>query len=369
MDKLVYINGKFLFQRVSGVQRFAYEILTHLDELLYNTEYQKNEVLTFVLLIPNSSIKNYRLNLKCIALKSFNWNYSLNIWEQIILPVFTFGSPLLNLTGSAPLFKSLQFCTLHDAAIFRFGNSYTTKYRIFHQLLLRHLAKFSKIIFTVSNFSKKEIISLFNISENRIKIIYNSSEHLVNVHSSIKLKKLNVPKSFFLVIGSHNTTKNVSFVIENFTHNNFPSNYHLIVVGENDPKVFKRPKYINSNKVIFLKGINDSQLNFLYKKAEALIFPSLYEGFGIPPLEAMALGCPVIASSATAIPEVCEEAALYFDPESRLSFIRAINYYLSNPHIRKDLISKGFLNANKFSWIDSSKILYDELLKFLSTKP
>lgn len=364
MDKLVYINGKFLFQRVSGVQRFAYEILTNLDILLYNSENIKKKAVSFVLLVPNSSIKNYQVNLKCITLKSFNWNYSLNIWEQIILPVFTFGSPLLNLTGSAPLFKSLQFCTLHDAAIFRFGNSYTTKYRIFHQLLLRHLTHASKIIFTVSNFSKRELISLFNIPENKIRVIYNSSEHLINVHFSIKPKKLIVPKNFFLVIGSHNTTKNVSFVVENFTENIFPSNYYLIVVGENDPKVFKRPKYINSTKVVFLKGINDSQLNFLYKKAEALIFPSLYEGFGIPPLEAMAIGCPVIASSASSIPEVCGDAALYFDPKSQLSFIKAINFYLSNPHIRKDLISKGFLNANKFTWKDSAKILYDELLKF-----
>jgi glycosyltransferase involved in cell wall biosynthesis len=367
MEKLVYINGKFLFQRASGVQRFAYEILTHLDQILYNLQNQKKEALSFVLLIPNSSIKNYRLELKCITLKSFNWNYSLNIWEQIILPIFTFGSPLINLTGSAPFLKSFQFCTLHDVAIFRFGNSYTTKYRIFHKFLLRHLIHVSKLIFTVSNFSKSELISLFNVAENKIRVIYNSSEHILKVRSRIMPKKLILPQKFFLVIGSHNITKNVSFVIENFTENNFPVNYYLIVVGENDPKVFIRPKYKKSKKVIFFKGINDSQLNFLYKKAEALIFPSLYEGFGIPPLEAMALGCPVIASSASAIPEICGDAALYFNPKSRLSFIQTISHYLSNSHIRKDLISKGFLNANNFTWRKSSKILYDELLKFISS--
>jgi glycosyltransferase involved in cell wall biosynthesis len=166
-------------------------------------------------------------------------------------------------------------------------------------------------------------------------------------------------------VGSLNPTKNLSSLINAYMTSSLADQSPLVIVGAINRDVFSIDSLdIDHPNVIWAGAITDSQLRALYENAAVFVFPSLYEGFGIPPLEAMICGCPVIASNAASIPEVCEDAAHYFDPHNSNEMIAAIKYVLQNDSYRLSLIEKGHRRAIAFSWENSAKSLRSALAEF-----
>jgi glycosyltransferase involved in cell wall biosynthesis len=356
MKKTLYINGKFLNQPVTGVQRFSINIIKNLDEIYSN----KNPDFKVILLAPYKSIN---LNLKFIIQKNVVCFVENNhIWEQFFLPFYINDGILLNLSGSLPLLTLRRnIITIHDAAIYLFSGSYKFKFRLWYKILYRLSSIANKTIFTVSAHSKTQLKKIFK--NNEFVVLYNSSEHFINTaYETPILSKLDLePQLFLLVVASFNPTKNLSRLIEAFTKFNYSVKHvKLVVVGSMNKRVFSKVNFnshLHSN-VIFAGKLDDQDLSVLYKNALAFIFPSIHEGFGIPPLEAMKCGCPVLASDISSIPEVCGDAALYFNPYDIEDIASKMLEIYQNEHLKFDLVSRGNVQIKKFSWYSSAKKLH-----------
>lgn len=224
-----------------------------------------------------------------------------------IPPCGLFWSPHFNVP-LFPIRAKKQIVTIHDV--------FHLDYRKYKAKILLKKAASSKII-TVSEFSKRRILHYFPNAD--ITVIHPGADHLLGIEP----KPLEVKKPFFLCVGNEKPHKNIDFV-----------------------------RKIVPNLYVAKGDLPVENLVWLYQNAEALIFPSLYEGWGLPPLEAMSLGCPVLASNAASIPEACQDAALYFDPKEPQSLKDTLALL---PAKREQLTERGWVRAKMLTWAQASK--------------
>lgn len=351
---MIYINGRFLEKKVTGVQRFSLEITRTLSKL-------RDDI---IVLIPANII-----NINFELLEGFNYvvvtGFSGNLWEQVSLPNYLkkLGKPLLlNLSNSAPLFYDNKIITHHDISYTRYPQSYTKKYVFYYKLTSPLILKKSVMIFTVSEFSKKEIIDFYGVNPNKIHVIPNA------VNDIFKSKNTNefTTKPFALAVSSPCYHKNFDLLIDSFLEKNL--DLDLKIIGSISSTFSSRKKdLITDERVQFLGRVSDEELINLYQQSLFFVFPSLYEGFGIPPLEAQSCGCPVISSNAASMPEVLRTSAYYFDPKSKISIQDSLVRITTDINLRKKLINLGFENIKRFSWEKSGKIINDILNNNQST--
>lgn len=351
--KPLFINGKFLLQRTTGVQRFARNLVIALDGDLFHRPGKYNVVLLTPEGAPLLPLKAIRQRTCGKGLKS------ITCWEQLILPTFARNGVLLNLAGSAPLLGGTRIPTIHDAAVYLHPAAYSWKFIAWYRTLFGVVTKSAPLRLTVSHNSAKELSKQFTGS--KFEVVYNSAEHITSssADNSI-LTKHGLPiQRYFLAVASRNPTKNIDLLVRAHASSGLGTQYPLVIAGGGNPQVFSSESGSNfaNSGVVFTGAISDSELRGLYENAFAFVFPSLYEGFGIPPLEAMICGCPVLASNASSIPEVCGEAALYFDPGNIQDIVRALLELTVNTPLRDELIVKGTLRSALFSWSKSATTL------------
>lgn len=349
LTEMIVINARFLTQKISGVQRFAIEICRRLK-----IEYGDN-----VKFVSPANIIN-----KCLAkdldviLCGKNTGY---LWEQydLIQYLKNNGCPfLLNLTNTAPIFYKKNIVTLHDVAFKKNPSWFNFKFSAWYNVMIPSILEKATLIFTVSEFSKKEILKYFNVSKYKIFVIPNAvSFEEMNTRNQAK-------ENFILAVSSLDPRKNFKKLIEAF--NKMNSDTHLKIVGSEN-KVFSDQglkEIIKSNSRIELTGyVTDQELINLYQSAKLFVYPSLYEGFGIPPLEAMYFGCPTLVSNLESLRETCSDASLYFDPDD-IDDLSSKLVKLSNDHeLQNNLIAKGFSQIKKFSWKKSVSLLITQLEK------
>lgn len=272
----------------------------------------------------------------------------------------------------AILHKSIKsIITVHDLVAFLFPNRHNKKATILEKIFLKKALKKAHHVLTVSNNTKNDLLKRFSIKADEISVIpcaADSNYRPIKEESLEKfIKQTNLPKKFFLAVGTLEPRKNYTTLIKafsNFAH--LYPNHHLVIVGKEGWKF--QPVYdeINKNylnkKVHILGYLSNSSLQKLYNLATALVFPSHYEGFGIPPLEAMQSGCPVISSSTSSMPEVLGDCGMMCKPGSIDDFTSAMLEITANPELRAQLSAKGVERAMKFSWEESAK----NLLKLLN---
>jgi glycosyltransferase involved in cell wall biosynthesis len=210
----------------------------------------------------------------------------------------------------------------------------------------------------VSNFSKKDIAANLKIPEYKFSVLYNG---VSNCFKCLNLEK----QKIILSVATLHPCKNIKSLIKAFislkaNYKEFQG-YKLVLVGEINSRIFKNShviSLINNRKDIELTGhISDRQLVILYNKAEVFVLPSKFEGFGIPPIEAMACGCPVVVSNIPALREVCEDGAYYVDPYNINSIAQGIYKVLTDENLKKSLIVNGLKRVKLFSWENTVKKL------------
>jgi glycosyltransferase involved in cell wall biosynthesis len=343
---MIYINARFLTQPTTGVQRFAGEVSIQLQSLSAN-----------VCFISPRNILNHELarKLKVICFGRL----SGHLWEQTELPLFLKkrNNPILvNLGNTGPIFYSNSIVTIHDLSIFMFPKAYSWKFYYLYKYLIPAITKNARIIITVSEGVKLKIVQDFNIPHNKVKVVHNAASHIRVDDSTPAIVN---HKNYILSVASFNPIKNLPRLIEAFEGIN-DKNMLLIIVGARQ-KAFndgKLNKYSANNRILFKGHVeNTAELVMFYKNASAFIFPSLYESFGIPNLEAMTCGCPVITSNTGSLPEICGDAALYLNPYDADDIREKINTLLENPVLKQDLIQKGYNRVKHFSWESSAKKL------------
>jgi glycosyltransferase involved in cell wall biosynthesis len=356
----IYINGKFLCQRMTGVQRFANGVIKALDRNLQNLPCGS----TFELLLPPSAEPIDCL--KVITQRHVGpFNMPLSAWEQIVLPVHSLDGVLICLSGSAPLFVRNSISTIHDAAVFKHPYAYSRAFVCWYRLLFKYYARRSRLVFTVSKSSAQDLAEY--ISQINFRVIPNSAEHIIEAAPDLSVvKNLNLSShGYLLAVGSLNKTKNFAGLINAYVNSTLVHQLPLVIVGGIGRVVFKSDSLVLDNpSVIWAGSVTDGQLRALYEHAALFIFPSLYEGFGIPPLEAMHCGCPVVASNASSIPEVCGDAAVYFDPRNGEAILNSIRLLLSDNLLRDAMVDLGKKQVNMYSWDNAAVRMLDALIEF-----
>lgn len=352
---MIIINARFLTQRITGVQRYAIEMSRALKKI--------DSSVRFV--APDGIIHHElakELGVEIVGkLKG-------HLWEQIELPRYLSaqGNPLLlSLATTAPILYRKKIVTVHDLSIWHFPKAVSWKFRLLYRFLLPRVVRSSLHITTVSNFCKNDIVEKFGASPGHLSVIYNASS-FTGQASEVQRPD----KQVLIAVGSLQPYKNIAGLIEAFKllKQSTGANYVLKLVGGIDRGVFKASpllEMIDENKDIEITGyVSDAELLELYGSATAFVFPSLFEGFGMPPLEAMACGCPVIASNAASIPEVCGDAAIYFNPRDAKEMAQRISEVMANPGLRADLSKSGYLNAARFGWDKSAQQMFELTRRF-----
>jgi glycosyltransferase involved in cell wall biosynthesis len=238
-----------------------------------------------------------------------------HVWDQTDLARSARGGPLISLANSGPIIHRDHRVVIHDAQVFRHPEFFGRKYALSHRLLGRILSRRAKIL-TVSEFSRRELADVLRLPTNEIRVCPNSAEHLTDIRpDNSVLQRFGLSFSqYFLTVGSLTRNKNVGLAIS-AVQSLGRTDYPLVVVGAKNDRVFGHHEDTGDDRRIIYAGrLSDESLAALYQNARAFLFPSLYEGFGVPPLEAMLFGCPVIASNIQPVREACGDAAWYFNP-------------------------------------------------------
>lgn len=357
---MISINGRFLGQPLTGVQRFALELTKALDrrigsgavpEALRNARWR----LLAPLDVPETD------EFRHIVLERFG-PFSGHLWEQTSLARRAADDLLVGFGGSGPLFHAQQLVVIHDATIFRHPEAFSRAYRATHKLLGFGLTRTARIA-TVSEFSRGELSAIFRMAPEKIPVIYNATDHFTGLQpDETILRRLGLEGTdFFFMLGTLKPNKNIDFAVEAFDALG-RRGWKLVIAGALDRSgVFKADAPAAADNLIFTGRLTDTEIAALERRARAFVFPSLYEGFGIPPLEAMTQGCPVLASDIPAVREACGEAALYFDPHDRDSLASAMRRIMDASNDEFGLIEKGRSNLARFSWEKSAETLLSTL--------
>ncbi len=290
-------------------------------------------------------------------------------WEQTVFPsiIKKYNLNLMHSPNySIPIFAECKkVCTIHDLTCYLFPK----RRKFFHGLYFRKMIKCSvekaDFIITVSDNTKKDIEKIFCRKFGNMQTIYqgyNSIFSEINYNKNLILNdSIDLSRPYFLFVSTIEPSKNVERLISAFSRfiSDTSSEYMLYLVGKigwyykKIKNILNKPEF--SRNIRYLGYQNNIQLSLLYKHAFCFVFPSLYEGFGIPLLEAMACGIPVICSNTSSIPEVVDNAALTFDPFDKENILLALKTISKDKNLRQELIKKGYDQVKKFSWEKSSR--------------
>jgi len=351
-EPTIFINGRFLEQPLSGVQRYAREMLGALDRAL--SDYDAPDERWCLLTTGNEQDCPRLERIEKQAVRSKLGGHA---WEQVILGRAAHGGALIGFGGSGPLHHASQLIVIHDASVFRRPEFYSARYGLWHRTMGRLLARRSRIA-TVSEFSRQELADVLHLDASRIPIFYNGSEHLDRIPPSLEaMDRLGLrDRTYFVALGNLTPNKNLAVALEALEQ--LP-NALLVVIGSVNQRVFGKSLGERlSDRFVFTGRLDDANVRGLLSNATALLFPSLYEGFGIPPLEAMVNGCPVVASDIPPVREVCGDAALYFNPHRGRELAGAMRAIMTEPDaVRQERIRRGFDRAAAFTWDRSAREL------------
>ncbi len=349
---MLFVNARFLSQKITGVQRFAIEISLRLKEKL------KDQV---VFVAPHNILQKEIAKQLEVQLIGKHKGY---IWEQFELPRYLkrYGAPmLLNLCSIAPYCYNNNIITVHDITFERYPKTFATSFRIFYHFLIPLLCRKANKIITVSNFSREEISSFYNLDAQKFAVIYNAVGNNFTSIPDNKLKRNN----YFLAVSSVKENKNFAAILTAFERLNIEE-CNLYIIGDYASDSFNSidlDLYKRNKRIKFLGRVSDDDLVKYYSNAIAFVFPSLYEGFGIPAIEAQACGCPVIASNCSSLPEILEKSAIFCDPFDVNDITKCMRSVYFDDVLRKNTIEQGFKNIKRFSWEKSAMQIVDLVLE------
>ncbi|MES2558578.1 MAG: glycosyltransferase family 1 protein [Bacteroidota bacterium] len=346
MNRTVYINARFLTQQITGVQQFAFEICRYL---------QCGEI-EFVLLTPKGCVVPPSLSHLSHKEVGNNRGY---VWEQIELPSFLKkqGIPLLlNFCNTAPIWYINQWVTIHDLAFMHHPEWFSKSFFRVYRFLIPRIAKRSKRVFTVSETIRKQLVTLLHVPDTKIELLHNGIHHelLLEPRGDSASRKKNI-----LTVSSINPRKNLHTLIQAFSLVGLDG-YTLMVVGAKN-EVFGKQSFATLPNVTFTGYVSNKELAGLYREASLFVSLSYDEGFGIPVLEALYCGCPVLLSDIDVYRECFGDVAEFTSPFDVQQAAAAIRKAIQHPPVAMGI--EGLLR--QYNYADSAK----KLMKLLRETP
>lgn len=370
----ILIDGRLLTRGgQSGVEEYTRQMITN----LLATD-RRNQYLLFCNSFRHGH-KRFSAALNSRRCKFINWRLPNNL--LMLINKFTnlvavdkltatdlIYSPHIDIVKSA---KAPRIMTIHDLSFIHYPYFFNKKYLLWHWLQnIKNQANQAAKIITVSQYTKADIIETLQISPDKIEVIYPGISDLKIKLPANKNSVKNL-QPYILYLGTIEPRKNISTAIKAFelikTKKEF-ANLKLVIAGKfgwlyKDIVSTYKKSHFRKN-IIFLGEVTNEQKTFLYTNAEVFVYPSFFEGFGFPPLEAQSLGCPVIASRRSSLPEILGESAILLDPWRASDWADNLSQLLTNHSQRNLLISRGFANCQKFNWEKSARSLKLNLDRF-----
>jgi glycosyltransferase involved in cell wall biosynthesis len=356
-----YVNGRFLTQPFSGVQRFATEVSAALLRIDGAT----------TLLAPPGVIDRGGASIRDASIRTVGRRGG-QAWEQLELPGHARNGVLLNLGNTAPLRLRRQVVVIHDCGVFSTPQAYSWKFRAWYKLMQTALARSGARIVTVSAFSRAEIVRHLGVPAERVAVMPEGGDHMRRVAlepgapAAFGLE----PGRYVLVVGNLAAHKNLGALGE-LARMLAERGMVLAVAGGLDRGVFDGrsgagPRLPQPAR--YLGRVSDGALGALYRQAACFVFPSLYEGFGLPALEAMECGCPVVASDIPALREVCGDAALFCDPASPPDFARQVGRLLDEAGRADQLREAATARLSRYGWDNAALALHEVVRELLPVR-
>ena len=347
--KVAFTNSIFFRQKFGGVSRYFCSVMSELInaniDIKVFTLFFKNNYLKKIpkknrqgIFIPRYPVSNFLENQIEKVLNNQIQNSSYDIVHETY-----YSSEFLNFKGKK------KVITVYDLIHEKFDNLYTKK----NFSLKKKIVDESDVVICISNNTKNDLMNYYKVPEKKIIVTYLGCDHLRYNHKDVEFKDLSLPENFILFVGSRLKYKNFRLFIESFASSKIiRDEFEIVCFGggnfSNDEKKFFSE--LDLDKKIIHKHGSDYLLSYLYKKAKLFIFPSQYEGFGIPLIEAMSLGCPVLASDINVFREISEDGVNYFVNNDKKSLIENLEYLLKNEKNLYSKITSAKKISNKYSW-------------------
>jgi len=337
----IIVNTRVLTAPVTGVQRYTKALVQRWDE---NIEQ----------ICPG------------LALRGF----AGHAWEQFVLPARLKRRLLFSPSNTGPLLASEQILTVHDMSTFDCPETFSSRFVAWYQFLLPRLTQRVRFIITVSEFIKGRILAHIPVKPEKVAVIPNGVDSRFRPEAISETDKamasVKLPSSkYILTVGSLEPRKNLHRLLEAWARvqGRLPDELWLVVVGiEGNSRVFSGVRFDSLPAKCFFAGhVAEQLLPALYAGAVATVYVSIYEGFGLPLLEAMACGTPVLTGSEASMPELVGDAGMIVDPFSVDEIAKGICRLVENSTLRADLRQRGLLRARRFSWDETARKTWEIL--------
>jgi glycosyltransferase involved in cell wall biosynthesis len=349
-----FIDGKH-----GGIGVYAHNLIKKLNEIDFNNQYYLIHYLSIEMPIYNANeeipIKKYSLPKGSGAL-----------WRYICTPLKLKSMDKLDIVHDpfeiGPMSFNMPFkkvITVHDLTPILFPHTFSIASVLLHKILLKRTLYGADKIITDSKSTKNDLINYFEISDEKIKVIPLGVDEKFKPMDPEKVVEFkinhNLDFPFLLYVGTLEPRKNIPTLIKAFSKLKSRNlNYKLVIAGKKGWKyntIFNTIDDLNlQNDVVFTGYISDDDLPLLYNAADVFVYPSIYEGFGLPPLEAMACGTPVITSNTSSLPEVVGDAGILLDPMDIDGFANLIYAILFDEELRLTIVKKGLERSKMFNW-------------------
>ena len=354
------IDGRFLKAGAGGLGRYTAKLIEGILKIDHKNEY-------FIFYNGGPKIKSEGAKVKWVKVDIPHYSISEQTKFNKILS--SYNLDLVHFTHfNHPFFYRGKFVvTIHDLILSDYRQKNPLKNLAYHKVLRDAILKSQKII-AISYFTEKEIIKNYPVSAKKIRVIYEGVDKVKRTaYNEELIGKFQINSKYLLYVGQARPHKNLARLVEAFAK--IKGDYQLILVGKLD-KYYRQTQRLIEEKglekrVILTGFVNDRQLQALYAGATIYVMPSLVEGFGLPPLEAMAAGLPVLASDIVVFREILGEAVGYFKPENIKNIQKIIEIYLKNSKKRQELIKKGNKQILKYRWqltAEQTLRVYEEII-------
>lgn len=339
----LYFNGRFLGQSITGVQRFATEISAAFRQLYPGKA-------TF--LTPRGTPSNGWETRPVGRLKG-------HAWEQMELARHAKDGMLVNLGNTAPIFARNQVVVLHDAGVYTTPDAYSWQFRSWYSFMQQRLVRPGVRIATVSDFSRAEIARCLGVPAAAVAVIGEGADHMSKIVADPRILATAglVPGQFVLTVGSLSAHKNLA-ALDQLAKSLAQRGMTLVVAGGLAGRVFHETGRTRlPQPARYIGRVNDGELKCLYQSAACYVFPSRYEGFGLPAVEAMASGAVVVAANIPALREVCGDAAIYCNPDQPADFAARVCSLLDDAPLADRLRRAGREQAAHHTWARAARML------------
>jgi len=348
----------------TGTEWYSYHLISYLSKIDKTNEYwlyTRKDAFD----LPLNLSTNFYVKILSWPVK-YIWTHLRLSWEMLINPPDILFVP----AHSVPLFhRSRCVVTIHDLGFLHNPEIYQTLARFYHRFSAWWSIKFAKRIITISQFTKNDILNRFNVSSDKIAVMplgFDKSKYRIIQDKSLLTQikeKYNFNKPFFFYIGRLEKKKNIKLLVAAFelflSHN---PDFNLVLagcLGFGGDDILKAIHH--NDKIKYLEYIAEEDVPVILNLARAFIFPSLFEGFGLPVIQAMACGCPVICSNTTSLPEIGGQAAWYFEPDNKSELVALLKRINVDFAARQTLVNQGLKHAEQFDWLKVA----EKTLKFL----